>query len=154
AVERMVNAVARFSRTARTPRMDYPWSRAVDEIEAVVEATFRRLTTDRDALARHLLRHSDIQALRLLVSRDAAHQIRPQVSGQLEYYAFDATPEAFAEHYAVGTARQYDDPDWRYEENFHLHPRYREVAEHVARLPAGATVVDYGCAHGHFTNNL
>ncbi|MEE8394798.1 MAG: methyltransferase domain-containing protein [bacterium] len=33
-------------------------------------------------------------------------------------------------------------------------PRYEIVAARVATLPAGSRVLDYGCAHGHFTVNL
>ena len=32
--------------------------------------------------------------------------------------------------------------------------RYRVVADLVDRVPAGGVVLDYGCAHGHYTINL
>ena len=32
--------------------------------------------------------------------------------------------------------------------------RYATVAAHLGDLPAGSTVCDYGCAHGHYTINL
>lgn len=32
--------------------------------------------------------------------------------------------------------------------------RYRTVADSISDIPAGRTVLDYGCAHGHYTINL
>ena len=49
----------------------------------------------------------------------------------------------------------YDGEDFHYEpESFVNHPRFMPVATHLEKLPEGSMIIDYGCAHGHFTNYL
>src|SRR5690606_5602779 len=120
---------------------------------AVIEKEFLRCTKNKDALARHFLRNSDIVCLRELVKRHG-DEISREVTRELAYYLFDRSPQAFVEHYERGAVEQCADESWSYEENFDKHPRFCAVAEQIAELEPGSKVIDYGCGHGHFTNYL
>jgi glycosyltransferase involved in cell wall biosynthesis len=165
-VDRFVERLASFNnKFRRRPRRDYSWKRATDEIEAVIEDCFADATQNVDSLARHYLRYSDITALRDLMAGAGRENAADGLSGgqnviskevlrELPLYDWQDDPEDYANHYADGTEEMYDGPDFRYEEGFEHHPRYQGVARSLDSLPDGSTVIDYGCAHGHFTNNF
>lgn len=154
-IDRFVDRIAAFNNVfRRQPREDFTWERATDEIENIIKDEFKLCVKNKDTLARHLLRNSDVIALRKLVGEDEDQEISPEVVSQLRYYTFDRSPQAFAEHYGQGTKEQYEKDTWKYEENFESHPRFRAVAGEIEDIPDGAVIVDYGCAHGHFTNYL
>lgn len=153
-VQKTVDWVTGFDgKFRRVPRRHYPWSRVADEFESIIREEFEQCTKNKDALARHFLRNSDVSALRLLVENHPS-EVSREVAQQLSHYVFDRSPQAFAEHYEKGVGEQYDSASWKYEQNFEHHPRFQAVADEVAKLPDESTIIDYGCAHGHFTNYL
>lgn len=134
----------------RKPRRDYPWTRTVDEIEEIISDEFSK-NKNTDNLSRHFLRNSDIYALDKL----PVDEVSPEVIQQLPFYNFRHDQEVYAKHYADGTEEMYDGPDFNYEPpEFINHVRFQQIAEQVAKLGPGKTVIDYGCAHGQFTNYL
>jgi len=148
-VDRFVERLSDFNNQfRRRPRREYTWEKATDEIEAVIRDSFMEACGNPDAMARHYLRNSDIVALGQMPS------LSPEIAEELQLYQWMNDPATYAAHYAEGTEEMYDGPDFHYEVGFEHHPRYQEVAKAVATLPEGAKVIDYGCAHGHFTNNL
>lgn len=152
-VKKFVDTLSKWkNKFRRKPLRPYPWARAVDEIEEIVDDCFE-CAWDVDALARHYLRHSDIMALHDLIW---GHDIDPAIREEVRLlYDFALDGEKFAEHYAQGTERMYNGPDFKYEsEEFINHPRFSVVNDAVSKLPEGARILDYGCAHGHFTNYL
>jgi 2-polyprenyl-3-methyl-5-hydroxy-6-metoxy-1,4-benzoquinol methylase/glycosyltransferase involved in cell wall biosynthesis len=154
-VDRFVERLASFNNVyRRKPKRDFTWERAVDEIEEIIEDCFAEATQNKDALARHYLRNSDIYALDDLLNNHDA-RISDEVVEQLPLYDFRFNWQDYAEHYADGTEEMYDGPEFEYEvPEFIHHPRFIEVAKRVSGLSEGSTVLDYGCAHGHFTNYL
>jgi len=145
-VERLASFNNKFRRRTHRP---YTWESATDRICDVIDDCYdtRR---DPDAIARHYLHNSDIVALSCLDGRPS------EVDDELKLYDFRHSQEAYADHYSEGTEEMYDGPDFHYEEGFENHPRFQAVAHRLVALELkdGATVIDYGCAHGHFTNNL
>lgn len=153
-VEKFVNWLAQFNnRFRRRPRFDYPWSRVVDEIEDVIQNCFSAYTADVDSVARHYLRNSDIAALNLMEGHeDIDKNIWDEVDSLYTPWMNDQ--EKYAEHYATGTERMYDGPDFKYEdESFVNHPRFTELVKYIKQKNP-QRVLDYGCAHGMFTNYL
>ena len=150
----------------------YGWSHAADAVESVVADCLARQTDDAGRLARHLLRHSDIAALEAHLAAQLAAEPLEQPAEQpsaplvertraelTECYAFargDAAqqPERLARHYADYYAHEAARGVVYGPERLAGQPRFEAVARQLATLPPGARVLDYGCAHGHFTVNL
>jgi SAM-dependent methyltransferase len=131
----------------------FVWTRVADEIEDIVDDCFEQASKDVDAVARHYLRNSDIVAFKELkepVSQDLVGEVSDL------YWGWMYDQEKYADHYAEGTEEMYDGPDFNYEPaEFVSHPRFQEVARYIQEnLSDDSTVIDYGCAHGHFTNYL
>ena len=106
---------------------------------------------DDDAVARHYLRYSDILAIKQM-SLAEDHPVIQEVAELYDPWMYDL--DKYAAHYADGTEEMYDGDRFRYEEGFENHPRFEECNRRVAELAPDAVVIDYGCAHGHFTNNF
>src|SRR5690606_21363527 len=68
--DRFVAALAEFQPRERTPDRRYTWDRVADEIEEAIEKEFVKCRKNRDTLARHFLRNSDVASLRLLIDQD------------------------------------------------------------------------------------
>jgi glycosyltransferase involved in cell wall biosynthesis/2-polyprenyl-3-methyl-5-hydroxy-6-metoxy-1,4-benzoquinol methylase len=154
-IDRFVERLSKFNNVyRRKPKRDFTWERTVDELEEIIEDCFAEATENKDALARHYLRNSDIYALDDLLNNQDA-KISDEVVEQLPLYDFRFNWQDYAEHYADGTEEMYDGPSFTYEPpEFVNHPRFVEVAKRVSGLQEGSVVLDYGCAHGHFTNYL
>jgi len=120
----------------------------------VIADCFNKYTDDIDAVARHYLHTSDILAFREIGYDNIAPELSTEVDSLYGDWMFDQ--KKYAEHYAGGTEQMYDSEAFHYEtEDFKQHPRFLEVARFInENLTDGATVLDYGCAHGMFTNYL
>lgn len=150
-ISKFVDHLSSFdNKFRRRSYRNYSWSNTVDEIEAIIQDEFAK-NKDGDSVSRHYLRNSDIIALDGL---DRGN-VSPEVLDQLKFYEFRHSQEVYAKHYADGTEEMYDSDEFVYEaEQFIGHPRFQQVAEHLKKLDFGSVIIDYGCAHGHFTNYL
>lgn len=153
-IEKFVNHLVNFNNVyRRRPHRPYTWESTVDEIETIIDEEFDN-AFDADALARHFLQTSDIVAMEKIINK-YPERVCDEVKEQLSCYDFRHSQEVYAKHYADGTEEMYDGPNFHYEqEGFQNHPRFQEVKKHLVNLPEGSRVIDYGCAHGHFTNFL
>lgn len=138
----------------RRPLRDYTWSAVADEFEDVIKSCFSAYSNDTDSLARHYLHTSDIEAIRHLPFDDVPSSVLSEVKELYSPWMNDQ--KKYAAHYADGTEEMYDGPKFNYEgPEFVNHPRFAEVARYIKEnLVDGATVIDYGCAHGQFINYL
>jgi glycosyltransferase involved in cell wall biosynthesis/2-polyprenyl-3-methyl-5-hydroxy-6-metoxy-1,4-benzoquinol methylase len=148
----------RAAQLAIAPRFD--WSVAAGMLLEHVATIFKKKQSSTGAVLRDLIQSSDIYAAdRLLKEKtESTDPYRDPIVGQAatelaDCYAF-ARNNTFAEHYAAY---------YEYEKNRGVNYgpetldgnlRYEHVASLVRGLPAGSVVLDYGCAHGHYTVNL
>jgi len=154
-IEKFVERLSNFNnKFRRRPRCNYTWENTADEIEDIVEDILNE-QENRDAKAKHFLHYSDISMLDYMKHDQIVFGIPIVVEEEMDLYDFRLDQEVYAKHYADGTEEMYDGPDFHYEQpEFVNHPRFIQVAESVAKLEPGNRVIDYGCAHGHFTNYL
>ena len=127
----------------------YTWEHAADAVEKAAADTFG--ATRAETKAQSLLRNSDIYALREL---EQTEKLSPWGAlRDMPYYAF-AFENRFAEHYA--SYYQYEkDRGVNYgPESLDGNTRYNHVAGLISNTRPGARILDYGCAHGHYTVNL
>ncbi len=162
-VDKFVDWLTNFNnKFRRRPFRGYSWSNVADEFEEIIRDCFSKYGGDVDALSRHFLRNSDILTLNAIAHpHPDSHMPRGINEGVIQevydlYDPWRSDPTAYAEHYANGTEQMYDGPNFKYEDSsFVEHPRFREIATYIHKhLKDGARVIDYGCAHGMFTNYL
>ena len=145
---------------ARSAAPRYEWTHAADAVERVVEETLRRQTANPRRLARHLLRQSDVVATQALV-RDARLDdagLKEVGASLATHYGFalDGDERAVAEHAEAIAAweREQGVSHGMGSDGMTQMLRFQPILERVATLPPGATVLDYGCGPGHFTEAL
>ena len=134
----------------------YTWERAAERFEVVFERVFADRARNPETVLRHLLHESDYYAAENYL---AAHPDLNAPGGETAAeemrvcYRF-ARERDWANHY---------EGYYEYEKNRGVdygpesldgNTRYHAIAAHLAGLPAGSRVLDYGCAHGHYTVNL
>lgn len=138
---------------------NFTWERACGRAVGTIDDTFALTTANPRAIAKHFEQVSDIFALDAYVGGNGMDISDPNYSpisnlDRCYAFAFSTDPDALAKHYAAY---------YEYEKNRGVNygpekldgnPRYEHVAGLLRDLPAGATVLDYGCAHGHYTINL
>ncbi len=164
-IDAFMEQIALTSPGMSVPRhFPHTWETSADVFEETVAEILAAKTSNSVAVGKHLHRLSDIKVLERAIKatpndlKDSphwgGHPVAARIEADLdECYAF-AREETFAGHYAAY---------YRYEaergmeygpEELDGNARYETVARHVGQLPEGARVLDYGCAHGHYTINL
>jgi 2-polyprenyl-3-methyl-5-hydroxy-6-metoxy-1,4-benzoquinol methylase/glycosyltransferase involved in cell wall biosynthesis len=140
------------------------WQVAVDEVErAYSDALSRRFNYD--SALRNAIEHSDIGFAKHLIS-DATVNDRPRsaifegaVSEINRLYEFAESQEKYEAHYAKHQGIYYDGhEDKVIGEDVTGTMRFRGVGgmfyEHLDKVKKPCRVLDYGCAHGHYTMPL
>jgi len=134
----------------------YSWNVAAEMLLGHIE-TAKAKNTSNGSKMRYMLQMSDIYALKAFVEAgnvDTADAIQARVVEELdECYRF-AFDNKWAEHYASYYDYEKDRGVNYGAENLDNNPRYEHVSSIISNLPAGSSVIDYGCAHGHYTINL
>ena len=132
----------------------YKWVAAADMLLEHIEGIFQRTSKNKEALAKHLMRNSDIYALKKLIPELPKSAISDAINMELiECYGFmneqvwDAHYQTYYEHEAAKGVNY--GPEEMFGE-----PRFETVAGKLSELQDGDLVIDYGCAHGHYTVNL
>ena len=140
--------------TQAAPR--YDWAASAKILAGIIEAGFCGTETDAEhaRLVRHFIHHSDITPARHVAAQAGFTPLIKTARAELrECYAFD-TPEKLPGHYAGYYAREEENGVKYGPEVMDGNSRFEEVAKRLEGLPDGAWVLDFGCAHGHYTINL
>lgn len=157
------------------------WGVATDALLNVYAEAIGRRTHNLDAVVRNAIEHSDIAFAKHVMeiadkkrvtawggkTEEVIEQMKLSESPimeasrkeLLELYAFAQSPEKYAAHYLKHQTAYYDEfEDKVIGEDVTQTTRYigvqSLVAEHVMRLKRPIRVLDYGCAHGHYTMRL
>jgi glycosyltransferase involved in cell wall biosynthesis/SAM-dependent methyltransferase len=141
---------------ARTAAPRYEWRHAADAVECIVEDVLRRQTAQPRRLARHLLRHGDVSAVRALFqSRPGLDEVQSGLAAH-DGFALEGEEGALAGHAETAAAREQEHGlayDLSEEAVLDM-PRFQPVLEQVAALPSGSAVLHYGCGLGRLTAAL
>ena len=135
----------------------YSWQMAAGRLQEVILEIFSE--PERDAILRHLIRMSDIYAAREYVERcgglnSAGTPVWKRAIEELETCYDFAWNNTFDEHYKAVYEREEEKGVIYGPEELAGNMRFEQVSREIAGLPDGSTVMDYGCAHGHYTVNL
>lgn len=131
------------------------WKMRAQVLEHEIYSMFARLGAYEQALTFHYLRHSDIAAIGKSCDPDMhcgplSSAMRIELERGYEFYRTGKFKEHYEAYYAYEKERgvNYGPEDCTNT------ARYQWIANLVGSLPAGSRVLDYGCAHGHYTVNL
>jgi glycosyltransferase involved in cell wall biosynthesis/2-polyprenyl-3-methyl-5-hydroxy-6-metoxy-1,4-benzoquinol methylase len=153
------------------------WSRAADRLLKVIDEAFARKVSGPGAPGRILrtaIERSDIAFARWFVHErstyaDGATRAACEPSDRIEdavrkelqrLYSFAESPEAYAAHYAKHQGEYYDSHELQViGEDVTRTTRFRGVRQYVVEhcvktQNVAPRVLDYGCAHGHYTMPL
>jgi len=129
------------------------WDAIAEEWEGQFEALLAAKSDNPVRLARHYERMSDVRAL-LHSAGDDPEAVEARLPGFARNYNFFLSGDYtghYAAYYAYEAARGADYGP----EDLAGEPRFEQTAAIVqAAIPEAATILDYGCAHGHYTINL
>ena len=126
------------------------WSHSVD---ALIDLCRQKLSKKSNiSLKRHFLDMSDLPAFDMIQDGYSLvdHNISVERDTCYEFY----DKGNYDEHYAKLYAWLEDQGVVFGPEDINGNLRFEAVARIVGDLPEGSTVLDYGCAHGHYTVNL
>jgi glycosyltransferase involved in cell wall biosynthesis/2-polyprenyl-3-methyl-5-hydroxy-6-metoxy-1,4-benzoquinol methylase len=133
----------------------FNWPIVAAQFERHFEELFAERSNSPETVLKGLVHNSDYYAAEKYAAEHPSglHGQDTAEGEMLTCYRFarDRTwKEHYEEYYAYEKARgvEYGPEDCTHNN------RFATVAGHLAYLPAGSTVCDYGCAHGHYTINL
>ena len=135
----------------------YSWFKAAERLSAVIEDCFAKSIVSDASIIKSLIQNSDYYAAKYKLAGRmswSSGKIMDVALNELhECYKFTSEP-VWDEHYK--NYYQYEkDRGVNYgPENLDNNHRYLHISNLISSLPDGSTVVDYGCAHGHYTVNL
>ena len=139
-------------------RDTFSWDNAVDTLESICMLRLQAKSKNVGAVLRHAIEHSDIDFARWVgntqgyadtIARSALTEIN-------RMYAFTRSDEAYAAHYAKHQTAYYDEFEDRViGEDVTHSTRFRGVLSAVAEIRnkqlRPSKILDYGCAHGHYS---
>lgn len=143
-----------LSADAKQAAQKYTWKRCAETMIAEATKVFQAASSA-SALAFHFMRHSDIPAFEKVIATEHPRTPLTDVLRN-EYrlgYGFYRN-NTYAEHYASYYQYEKDRGVVYGAEDVSNTARYQHISNLVAALPGGSRVLDYGCAHGHYTVNL
>lgn len=131
----------------------FDWSNSASNVVGVVKTLFSRFS--HQSQMKRMMRDSDIYALEKFVNLGQAENAIEQgiIDEFNECYDF-ALKENFKKHYEEYYEYEKERGVEYGPESLDHNDRFEYVSSRVADLPAGSVVLDYGCAHGHYTVNL
>jgi 2-polyprenyl-3-methyl-5-hydroxy-6-metoxy-1,4-benzoquinol methylase/glycosyltransferase involved in cell wall biosynthesis len=140
----------KFLEPRRAYAQNFTWASVAIRIIEAADTLFK--SASYVSLAHHFIRHSDIKAFEeLSPSLTGSMGLRASLLNEYDKGYKFYRDNTYAEHYAAY---------YEYEKNRGVNygpedvtrtTRFTAVAQNIAALPSGSRVLDYGCAHGHYT---
>ena len=142
--DRQLKAASRFT-----------WDHAAMMIEQHVGAIFKKKQRNKSSILRGLIQNSDIYAARLYAGKEVfSDPVGMRCIDELDLCYQFTKDNSWKEHYETYYEYEKERGVVYGPEDLRGNGRFRSVATLVSQLPDGCTVLDYGCAHGHYTINL
>lgn len=150
------NTARAFHSEQLTAAKKFDWEVVSEGFERHFEELFAMRTSNPETVLKGLIHNSDYYAAHEYLMRQDVPQLLGKDTAEEEMrvcYAF-ARDGKWKEHYEAyyqyekGRGVEYGPEDCT------NNNRFITVASYLDDLPAGSVVLDYGCAHGHYTINL
>lgn len=135
--------------------INFSWARAADTFEAAITKCFEKTKKNNLSVLKHFEHISDIYAL-----WKYSDAINNKTEEESKYLRHIDNVYAFAKD---GNFKQHYEAYYKYEkqrgvnygpEDLTGNHRFESVANIVSNITDGGSIMDYGCAHGHYTINL
>ena len=136
-------------------RRKFVWANAVAELFGHINTIFEE-SRSVTGYMKECLRNSDIYALDYFMNTNPPipSAIERAVKKELDECYHFAFHNQWAEHYAAYYEYEKNRGVNYGPENLDSNGRFEFVSDLLSVVPAGGRVLDYGCAHGHYTINL
>lgn len=137
----------------------FSWANVADSISNKIVPEMMQKRRSKNAVARHLMRTSDIYALQKYFEGMKADEINADPilekthDEMLTHYQF-AFGNTWGDHYAAYYEYEKDRGVEYGPEVLDNNTRFERVSNLVSAVDSGGGILDYGCAHGHYTINL
>lgn len=133
----------------------YAWSNAALMLLNAVNEIFTDTQKNTASLANHFMRHSDIVAFGDVLSgindlKGIAGELAKEYDKCYGFYRDNTYAEHYKNYYEYEKGRGVEYGP----EDVSNTSRFMAIANMVGLLPVGSIVLDYGCAHGHYTMGL
>lgn len=125
------------------------WQAIAMHCNDVFIAEMQMKTAPKKALFRHMEQVSDIVPLRQFYTDDEIEKYLPDFKTNYKFLIEDSFPEHYEAYYQYEKDRGVEYGP----ETMDGNPRY-ECIKDIVKKTDSARVLDYGCAHGHYTINL
>lgn len=140
----------------------YSYDRSVNSLLNICEDLYIKKMSNKGSVARHLMRTSDIQRLKKYLKESVTEEdinnsliLQNTITELEECYTFSNSDTEYNDHY-----QRY----YRYEkeikgvnfgpEDLSNKHRYRGVLNFINNVNSKTNILDFGCAHGHYTYNF
>ena len=161
-IEESAEYYVKLSKKQKTSALFYKWSTAADQFENTVANLFDKVMQDKGSVMRHFMNNSDIQRLKKYVHDNVTDRdieknpIVNRVMEELETcYKFSESEEAYDEHYQSYYKHERDVKKVPFTlEDLGNNSRFNAVLGLIAAGDSSLSILDYGCAHGHYSYNL
>lgn len=150
------DAACKLRKTEHRPTgHDYfNWGAAAARLMVAVNQCFKSAQTTHETMLAHFIHHSDAYVAKAYADTYGLSAETSPALRELERcysFAFNGNfKEHYEGYYEYEKARGVDYGP----EQLDGEQRFETVAAALSELPYGSVVVDYGCAHGHYTINL
>ncbi len=132
---------------------NYSWEVAAVRMLSTIQSCFKVSQVSEASIIQTLLMNSDFYAANTS-GFEINNPIMKSLNKELlECYKF-TNELIWDDHYASYYQYEEDRGVEYGPEDLSNNHRYLHVASIISNLPSGSVVLDYGCAHGHYTNNL
>ena len=155
-IKDMADAVNASHRTAQLEQAKRFGSDVfMSSMSAVINNVFDSAAQNKTSVMKMMIHESNIVPALSIASEIGGDAISESVRQELdECYSFTDSNESMSEYYQAYYEYESSRGVEYGIEDITGDPRFNVVADEISRLPPGSTVIDYGCAHGHYTNTL
>lgn len=147
---------ADFSKRQKEAAQKFSWSKSVDLFELHFKKLFEDRIKNPETVLKHLIHNSDYYAAEKYIESEGVLSplgVDNTINEMVDCYAF-ARDRMWKEHYEAYYEYEKSRGVEYGPEDVTNSNRYQCVAANLSTLLPGSTVLDYGCAHGHYTVNL
>ena len=148
-VDEFVKAIKALpGESAPIPNKRWSTKSACTKLLSIIDEDFAKATANPNTVARHLINVSDIAAI--VQSPALLESVKDEIEECYGFYLNDDFEEHYRRYYAYEAARGVNYGP----ESLDGNDRFEVVSDKLTNLETGSVVLDYGCAHGHYTINL
>lgn len=131
---------------------EFNWVRSVNMLEEQVNEIFKKNVQIKDRLVNHYIKNSDIVAAKKITEKEPSLKKYDDFINNMFSFAFNNEFKSKYEEIADYNTNKIKNTHQLGNDAYHLSmPRVQPIYDFLKTVPAGKTILDYGCCVGHQT---